>query len=228
VSRLVGSPTLTNSRDTPRYRAVGQVNANVHQVSTVGLVLGLVIATIGSVAGIGAWRAASILSQIERQRRRAELTPQFEIACTVYASAAGHADLRVILRGSDTLDGLDEVTIRILDERWQDHGARLTPGGPSADDIAKHIWGPWEFNTGASAQVADNRTTVPRSYTRTNGKDWDRLSLIPTAPPYWAAMTQQQWLRRTDGQPLRLMITCRLGDYLWELTYDVPVTVEPR
>jgi hypothetical protein len=41
-------------------------------------------------------------------------------------------------------------------------------------------------------------------------------------------MTQQQWLRRTDGQPLRLMITCRFGDYLWELTHDAPVTVEPR
>jgi hypothetical protein len=132
------------------------------------------------------------------------------------------------LCGPDTLDTLDEVTIRILDERWQDHGGRLTPGGPSADDIAKHIWGPWEFNTGASAQVADNRTAISRPYSRTSGKDWDHLSLIPTTPPYWASMTQQQWLRRTDGQPLRLLISCRLADYVWKLTYDVPVNVEPR
>ena len=56
----------------------------------------------------------------------------------------------------------------------------------------------------------------------------DHLSLIPTTPPYWASMTQQQWLRRTDGQPLRLLISCRLADYVWELAYDVPVNVEPR
>ena len=196
-------------------------------MSTAVLILGLGLAGVGSVGSFGAWRAAVILSRIERQRRRAELTPQFEITCTVDADAAGHAELRVILRGPDTLDGLDEVTIRILDERWLDHGARLTPGGPSAEDIAKHIWGSWEFNPGASAQVADNRTTLPQTYSRTTGKDWDRLSLIPTTPPHWSSMTQRQWLRRTDGHPLRLMISCRLADYQWELPYDVPVKVNP-
>ena len=174
-------------------------------MTTTGLILGLLIAATGSAAGIGAWRAAVILARIERQRRRSELTPQFEIICTVKADAAcAHADLHVILRGPDTLDRLDEVIIRILDERWQDHGARLTPAGPSAEDIAKHVWGPWEFNTGASAQVADNQTTLARP-SRSTGQDWDRLSLIPSAPPYWASgMTTQQWLRRHDEQPIRL------------------------
>jgi hypothetical protein len=116
-------------------------------------------------------------------------------------------------------------TTRILDERWQDHAARLTAGGPSAEEIAKHVWGPWEFNTGASAQVADNQTTHGRSYSRSTGQDWDRLSLVPSAPPYWASgMTTQQWLLRHDGQPIRLMISCRLGEYRWELPYDVPIS----
>ena len=192
-------------------------------MTAAGLILGLVIAAVGSVAGIGAWSAANILSQIERQRRRAKLTPQFEITCTVHASAAGHADLRVILRGPDTLDELDEVAIGILDERWQDHGSRLTRGGPSADDIAKHIWGAWEFNTGASAQVADNPDHCASVLLP---DERQRLGLLfagaRTSPPYWASMTQQQSLRRTDGRPLRLVICCRLDDYMWELTYDVP------
>jgi hypothetical protein len=194
-------------------------------VTTTGLILGILIAAIGSAGSIGAWRAAVILARIERQRRRSELTPQFEITCVVNANAAGHADLHVILRGPDALDGLDEVIIRILDERWQDHAARLTVGGPSAEEIAKHVWGPWEFNTGASAQVADNQTTHSRSYSRNTGQDWDRLSLVPSAPPYWASgMTTQQWLRRHDGQPIRLMISCRLGEYRWELPYDVSIS----
>jgi hypothetical protein len=204
-------------------------NTSVAPVTTTGLILGPLIAATGSAAGIGAWRAAVILAQIERQRRRSELTPQFEITCTVGAEAAGHADLRVILRGPDVLDTLDEVVIRILDERWKDHGARLTPGGPSAGDIAKHVWGPWEFNTGASDQVADNQTTHARPYSRNTGQDWDCFSPVPSAPPYWASgMTTQQWLRQYDGQSVRLMINCRLGDYRWELPYDVPVSASPR
>ena len=206
-----------------RTTAQALQGTNVPSMTTTGLILGLLIAAAGSAAGIGAWRAAAILAQIERQRRPSELTPQFEITCDVQATAAGHADLRVILRGPDTLDTLDEVTIRILDERWQDHGARVTPGGPSAEDIAKHVWGPWEFNTGASAQVADNQTTLARPYSRKTGRDWDCFSLVPSAPPYWASgMTAQQWLRHHDGQPIRLMVSCRLGDYRWELPYDVP------
>jgi hypothetical protein len=189
-------------------------------MGTTDLVLGLLIAAVAAGAGTGSWRAAVILARIEEQRRRAELTPDFEITA---ATTGGRAELRIILRDPDTLDRLDEVVVRILDERWNDHGGRLTPGGPSAEDIAKHVWGPWEFNTGASAQVVDNRTTAPRSYSRETGNDWDRLGLIPTAPPFWAAMTQQQWLRKQDGEPVRLLLSCRLGEYRWDLPYDAHV-----
>jgi len=191
-------------------------------VNATALTLGLLIAAVAALAGIGSWRAAAILAQIEKARRRAELTPEFET--TGSAAHGGRAFLRVILRGPDTLDRLDEVVIRILDERWKDHSGQLTAGGPSAEDIAKHVWGPWEFDTGASAQVADNQTTLPRAYSRETGKDWDYLALIPSAPPYWATgMTQQQWLRRHDGQPVRLLLSCRLDDHRWELPYDVQV-----
>jgi hypothetical protein len=30
-------------------------------------------------------------------------------------------------------------------------------------------------------------------------------------------MTQQQWLRKHDGEPLRLLLSCRLGQYGCEL-----------
>jgi hypothetical protein len=31
------------------------------------------------------------------------------------------------------------------------------------------VWGPWEYNTGASAQVASNRVTKPRAYSLASG-----------------------------------------------------------
>jgi hypothetical protein len=202
-------------------RSLSDAWATVWPVGTADLILGLVVAAVAAAAGTGSWRAAVILARIEEQRRRAELTPEFDITAT---TTGGFAELRITLRGPDTLDRLDEVVVRILNERWTDHGGRLTAGGPSAEDIAKHVWGPWEFNTGASAQVSDNRTTVPRSYFRETGKDWDRLGLIPTSAPYWTALTQQQWLRQRDGEPVRLLLSCRLGEYRWELPCDVRVT----
>jgi hypothetical protein len=198
------------------------------------LLAGLIIAGIAAIAALGSWRssatagrAADSLTRIENHRLRAELTPQFEISASSQLTSAGHADMHIILRGPDGLGHLDEVVVRILDERWHDHGGRPTPGGPSAEDIAKHVWGPWEFNTGASEQVADNRTSRSRAYSRETSQDWDRFSLVVTAPPYWATgRTQQQWLRQHAGQPLRLLLSCRLGDYRWELPYDVHV--DPR
>jgi hypothetical protein len=185
------------------------------------LALGVVIAAVTALSGIGSWRAAAILARIEEARRRSELTPDFEITGKDHG---GQADLFIILRGPNTLDRLDEVVVRILDERWKDHGASQIAGGPSPEDIAKHVWGPWEFNTGASAQVADNRTTWTRAYSRETGKDWDKLGLIVTAPPYWATgMTPQQWMRQHDGEPVRLLLSCRLGDHRWELPYDVQI-----
>ena len=62
----------------------------------------------------------------------------------------------------------------------------------SPEEARWFVRGPWEFNTGASAQVTDNRTTRRRSYSRPDGKNWDRLGLpesgefeveLASAPP---------------------------------------------
>lgn len=87
----------------------------------------------------------------------------------------------------------------MLERAW-----RPTTGGPSAEDIAKHVWG-------AMGVLIF-------------GKDWDRLALLPSAPPYWAKMTQQRWLLQHDGEPVRLLLSCRFRGYHWELPSGVHVT----
>ncbi len=191
--------------------------------------ISLASAAVSAIAAAGSWRAAlkannaaGQLAAIERHRRRGELTPQFTITATIWATSPDTADLRVILSGPDELDWLDPVTIRIMDERWKDHGIRTLAGGPTPEQVAKIVYGPWEFNPGASAQVISNRETHPRRYERSTGQDWDLLGLQPARPPTWASsVTPQQWLQLFAGQPIRLLLTCHHGDYTWFLPYDV-------
>jgi hypothetical protein len=102
--------------------------------------------------------AAGTLAAIERDRRHDELCPGFEITCTIRDTAVTSADLHIALKPSD-LGRLDEVTVTILDERGADHWAHGLPEGVTQAEAEAFVWGPWEFNTGASEQVVSNRTT---------------------------------------------------------------------
>jgi hypothetical protein len=120
------------------------------------------------------------------------------------------------------------VTISILDEAGVDHWAHGLPERVTAEEADRFVWGPWEFNTGASAQVTDNRTTWARPYSMPDGKNWDRLSLRRTRPGHWmGAMTPEQWRRDHDG-PVRLRITCRRSDERWVLLREVGVQEPPE
>jgi hypothetical protein len=165
--------------------------------------------------------AAETTATLDSQRRHAELTPQFEIICTAGDNGVeDHGELRLALTGPVGLDRLDEVTVAILDEAGADHWAHGFPTGVSEEDARGFVWGPWEFNTGASAQVTDNRTTRPRPYSRSDGKNWDRLSLERTGPGHWMEMSHEQWQMRCEG-PIRLQITCQRGGEQWILLHEV-------
>lgn len=172
--------------------------------------------------------AASSTAALDSQRRHEELTPEFDISITAGENGVGdHAEMQVALTGPAGLDRLDEVTIAILDEAGGDHWAHGLPSKVSPEEARRFVWGPWEFNTGASAQVIGNRTTRPRSYSRPDGKNWDRLGLTRTRPGHWmGSMTSEQWRRQQDG-PVRLQLTCRRGGEQWELLREVEVQEPP-
>lgn len=200
------------------------------------------IGAVGSVAaaGVAAWAAhqsrasaeqanaaAGTLAVIEEGRRHDELTPVFEITCTAESAAANSATLRVIL-ASGGVERLDEVTITIQDETGSDHWARGLPDGVTQEEAEAFVWGQWEFNTGASAQVDSNRTTRPRSYSLVTGKNWDVLSLRRTRPGRWMDGTSpQEWHRQQTSKPVRLLLTCRRDGWKWPwlIPRDVKVTL---
>src|SRR5580658_9938383 len=96
--------------------------------------------------------AAEKTAALDAERRHAELTPEFEIACTAGENGVSdHGELKVTLTGPDGLDRLDELTIVILDESGANHWGHGYPSGVSEEDARRFVWGPWEFSTGASA-----------------------------------------------------------------------------
>ncbi len=138
-------------------------------------------------------------------------------------TAPGWADLRITLAKGGA-QRLDSVVVTILDETSTDHWGRGLPGNVTSEEAATFVWGPWEFNASASEQVASNRETKPRPYSRENGRNWDKLGLVPTKPGSWMSTTDEAWRKQYGNQPVRLRLTCRReGDEPWVIQRDVKV-----
>jgi hypothetical protein len=200
-------------------------------MATAALIVAIVaaLAAVGSVwytrraaaSAVAAARSAATTAELDSERRHAELALQFDITCEAAANGADQSgELRISLTGPPDLENLDEVTIVILDETGIDRWGHGLPTGVSEAEARQFVWGPWEFNTGASAQVLDNRTTKPRPYSRASGKNWDRLSLTRTRPGRWMAMDPAQWRQQQRG-PIRLQITSRRGSQIWSHLYEI-------
>jgi hypothetical protein len=145
---------------------------------------------------------------IESDRRHDELTPQFEASCEVTGDLEDAALLKITLTGG--IDALDGVVVTIQDEYGTDHWGRGLPGGVSQETAEAFVWGPWEFDTNAGAQVVSSRQTRPRAYSLLNGKNWDVLTLAATRPGSWMTGTSKdKWRKECREQPIRLLVTCR-------------------
>lgn len=107
-------------------------------------------------------------------------------------------------------------------------GAGGPPTDVTQDEAAAFVWGPWEFLPAAAVQIASNRQSRPRPYSRPSGKNWDLLPLMRTRPGRWmSTYRQEQWQSDFEGQPIRLLITARHEGYepwtlLKEVFGDVP------
>lgn len=199
-------------------------------------IIGAAAALAAAVAAFGSWSAATkantsagVLAAIERERRHDELCPEFEITCTIRDTAVTSADLHVVLKPSD-LGRLDEVTVTILDEAGADHWAHGLPQGVTQAEAEAFVWGGWEFNTGASAQVVSNRTTRPRPYSLADGKNWDLLSMRHTQPGQWmTGASPEQWQRQFRDKPVRLLLTCRREGYEpWTVLKEVQAVIDRK
>jgi hypothetical protein len=171
--------------------------------------------------------AAESLASIERGRRHDEIAPVFDLK---FAETGGDdASLRVTLAGGG-LERLDEVTFTILDEAGKEHWSGRLPPRLTQEEAEAFVWGPWEFNTNASVQIATNRMSQTRAYSRVTGKNWDLLPVSRTRPGQWmSTYSQQQWQDDYEDHPIRLLITCRREGYEpWTLLHEVATGAGPE
>jgi len=128
------------------------------------------------------------------------------------------ATLRVALVGPAALDRLDRVTVRIRDDI--PGRAPVTPGGPTAEEIARQVWGPYRFVPGVDGADQTGRSVAPFGLLL---GDWRPLALERTPAPTWSS-DATAWQRQYNDQPVRLTLACvREGDEPWTVPQEVRV-----
>jgi hypothetical protein len=164
--------------------------------------------------------ASEATAAIEGKRLHDDLTPQLAVTCTERPGTS-QADMTVELTGPAGLDGLDEVTIRIRDDR-PDRNSR--PGsGVTQEQISRVIWGPYRLNRGVRDTDPDGRAHGPFRLPKNEPYP---LQLEQTTPPSW---TTPEFWHQYEDKPVRLEITCRsAGHEPWILRLEAEPGSEPR
>ncbi len=149
--------------------------------------------------------AGQAASSYEAERRHEELTPEFVV--TASPVNIGRAELWVELAGPVALRGLDEIAVSIRDD--VPGRAPVSPAGPSAEEIAAQVWGPYQFSPYADGADAGGRTIDPFALQVGERRP---SSLMKTRAPHWTSQSDEQWWQQWVGEPVRLLLRCRRGD----------------
>jgi len=194
-----------------------------------------VAADKSAVAAARAAAAEEKSAALDADRRHAELTPKFEFTARPANPGSDQITATLTLLGPDDLGSIDQLTVSIDDDHpWRATAVSL-PGGPTPEQVADQIWGPYRLvpGTGPGANsvggiLGASRTgrdvTISRHLTI---GDPIPLALQPTLPPPWSQMTQSQW-QRERGHTVRLALECRSGSRAWFIKRNLEVPQPPQ
>jgi hypothetical protein len=172
--------------------------------------------------------AAATTAALDMQRRNAELTPRFRITCELSNPGSSGIRLGVFLSGPSELERLDALTVAIRDDHpWRSQGTPLA-GGPTPEQVAVQIWGPYRFVPG-TGPGANSIRGIPGAdptgrTTPTGGMPvGEELSfqLEPTDSPSWSQQPPGDW-RRGRSTVVRLRLECRRDGWKpWTLSCEI-------
>jgi hypothetical protein len=155
---------------------------------------------------------AGSLAQIERDRWHVEMTPQVGLK---FSMSRGFPELLVDFRGPAPLLQV-EVALTIRDDK--ERGVSQLAGGPTAQQVADTIWGPFRFRPGVDGADSLGRTVAPvplKHRART------RFALDPSLAPAWV-VSERAWRSDYNGEDMRVWVGCSaVGHKPWLLTANV-------
>lgn len=173
-------------------------------------IVSAVAAVIAAVAAVASWRAAVAsnrsskqLAEIEVDRRHSELTPQL---LATLERVGAQTYLRVRFDGPPSLDRLDRITIRVLDDDI-DHTTIDRDHDPSTQ-----IWGPLRFVPGIDGASSDGRIVGPFALARRSSRVF---AVEPTRAPVWADDSNGWWRRtyQSEDSVFRTEAHCESAGY---------------
>lgn len=173
--------------------------------------------------------AAETLATIERDRRHAELTPQFQV--TVDDGGSGNRDRLVLLMrltGPPGLDQLGGLTVRIRDDNYRRWVGEL-PVGATREQVENCIWGPYRLVPGLGSD--DGRADKTGRFAQYDaalpiGEDVAYPIEVTQVPP-WLHKSQQEWREYWKsghrlGETILMTIEARVtGQSTWNLPYEI-------
>ncbi|GAA4226006.1 hypothetical protein GCM10022254_09490 [Actinomadura meridiana] len=161
--------------------------------------------------------AGQAVSVLEAERWHADLTPKFVV--TAAPANIDRAELWVELAGPVPLNGLDEIVMSVRDD--VPGREPVSPAGPSAEEIAAQVYGPYQFGPYADGADAHGRGVAPFALQVGERRPF---SLMKTRAPHWTGQSDEQWWQQWAGEPVRLELQCRQGDDpLWRVSLNVDV-----
>jgi hypothetical protein len=176
--------------------------------------------------------AAATTAALDMQRRNAELTPRFRVTCEPSNPGSPTLRLGVFLSAPPELERLDALTVTIRDDHpWRGQGTLA--GGPTPEQVAVQIWGPYRFIPG-TGPGADSVRGIPGAdptgrTTPTGGMPVGEelpFFLEPTWPPSWSQQPQENW-QKECGTMVRLRLEARRDGWdPWVLTCEVDTAAE--
>lgn len=181
-----------------------------------------ILIALGSVAYTRRQALANeALTTLEKARRHDDLTPELDVKCIHFSGV--DVNLELELTGPTGLDRLDEVRVRIRNDR-PDRGTPGPGSGLSTEQLAEVIWGPYRFNPAARDTDRLGREHGPFSLPR---QEPYRLSLEPSIVPSWFTVPGM-WRKQYEETPIRLEITCRREGYEpWVVLCEI-FPIDPR
>jgi hypothetical protein len=146
------------------------------------------------------------LRRIEEQRRHTDLAPQFEVHLETRSDPQlSPPRLSIRLIGPVGLDRLDELSVRIRDDR-PDRARHTRPRGPAPEAVAAQVWGPYRFRAGVDGAEPTGRSVAPVPL---EPDEAHLFQMERTLPPSWFADPTGWETYYPVTAPLRLTLRCR-------------------